>query len=93
MVYSPSVNLTGVWGPCPPHLTLIPGSETFQELRAAPLALAQDFGKPQAGAWAPEAHANSDEKVERKLSVSLLYIQIGMLIKHCWLLLAPGSVV
>lgn len=76
-----------------PHLTLRPGSETFQKMTAVPLALAQDSGKPSAGAWASEVHANPDEEVERKLSVTLSEIRIRMLVKHCRLSLAPESMV
>lgn len=79
--------------PPAPHLTLSPGSETFQKMTAAPLALTQDSGKPSAGAWASEVHANPDEELERKLSVTLSEIRIRMLVKHCWLSLAPESMV
>lgn len=79
-------------GPCtPPHPHS--GSETFQKMTAVPLALAQDSGKPSVGAWASEVHGNPDEEVERKLSVTLSEIRIRMLVKHCWLSLAPESMV
>lgn len=45
-MFPPALALLVFGGPCPPHLTLNPGSETFQKTRPIPRALVQGSGKP-----------------------------------------------